>query len=67
MDSVSRDNYFVVKAFVGARVSQFLLRVSTRTHNIAVANLSACLCVCPWLSSSRWKRLDILSQFFRIC
>ena len=48
-----------------------LSRVNTLTRDIDVANLS-CLfvcpfarsSVCPWRSGIRWKRLNMLSQFF---
>jgi len=33
-------------------------------RHIDIAILSVCLSVCPWRSGTRWKRLNILSQFF---
>ena len=48
--------------------AEFLSRVSTLTRDIDIAILSVCLSVrpsvCLWRSGIRWKRLNILSQFF---
>jgi len=44
---------------------QFLSRVSILTRDIDIANLSSvCLSVRPLRSGTRWKRLNISSQFF---